>query len=152
MIEAIGKDNNPLAIAVELLQSEKGYEKNIGAELIVLISSVKLDEESVDAKALDSFDFAIPDNLITVLHDLAIGTKTFVFVRAVTELTISQIVDIGAMTPFLDRQLLDLASYRFQLCCLYRDGKRLQSFPGSSVQIHYNRSRYLFSLRAGKNP
>lgn len=26
-----------------------------------------------------------------------------------TELTISQIVDIGAMTPFLDRQLLDLA-------------------------------------------
>lgn len=109
LIEAIGKDNNPLAIAVELLQSEKGYEKNIGAELIVLISSVKLDEESVDAKALDSFDFAIPDNLITVLHDLAIGTKTFVFVRAVTELTISQIVDIGAMTPFLDRQLLDFA-------------------------------------------
>ena len=81
MIEAIGKDNNPLAIAVELLQSEKGYEKNIGAELIVLISSVKLDEESVDAKALDSFDFAIPDNLITVLHELSAQKHSYLFER-----------------------------------------------------------------------
>ena len=115
LIEAIEKGNNPISLISELLQSAKEYEKNIGAELLVLVSCVKLGEEPVDAKALDAFELALPDDLLTVLHDLAIATKAHVFVRAMTELTISHLTDTGTITALLDHKILELACEQLYL-------------------------------------
>ncbi|MCB6991978.1 NACHT domain-containing protein [bacterium 210820-DFI.6.37] len=109
LIEAIEKGNNPISLASELLQSTKGYEKNIGAELLVLVSGIKLGEEPVDERVLDAFEMKLSDDLLIVLRDLAVVTKAPVFVRALTELTISQLADPCTVTAFLDHQLLDLA-------------------------------------------
>lgn len=109
LIEAIEKGNNPISLASELLQSTKEYEKNIGAELLVLVSGVKLGEEPVDEKALDAFEMNLSDDLLIVLRDLAIDTKAPVFVRAMTELTISNLTDTGEISALLDHQILELA-------------------------------------------
>ncbi len=109
LIEAIEKGNNPISLASELLRSTKEYEKNIGAELLVLVSCIKLGEEPVDEKALDAFAMNLSDDLLIVLRDLAIATKSPVFVRAMTELTISNLTDTGAISVLLDHRILELA-------------------------------------------
>ncbi len=110
LIESMEKNNNPILKSIELLMSDKDYERVIGAQIIVQIACIKLDEDPLKYERIASFDLTLTNDICNLLRELAIKESSYVYVRALTESFVAQIIDSDTASSILDSQLLEIVS------------------------------------------
>lgn len=106
--DCINKKVDPLVTIMTLLQSSTLYERVIGAEMLIILSRVRLDEEPIKKEDF-SCKWEASEKIFEVLYFLAIETKVYVFIQALTELYICQIKGYENINKYLDVNLLTLA-------------------------------------------
>lgn len=109
LIDTVEKSRDPVSMAVELLKSQKEYESTIGAEILILITHIILEEESTESEYFKGYKLEGLDKVYPLLYSLSASTKSFVYVRALAELCIAQAENANVVLPYLDQDLLDVA-------------------------------------------
>lgn len=149
---------DPLTSASSLLESSVSSEQVVAAKMLIIMARIKLEEEPIKLEDVDELicRWGMSERTIKTLYTLAVQTKSYVFVQALTELWISQIDGFQHISNYLCADTLAIACD-----CLSSEAEEIAKQVIKSGRLQVNYVHYLkniinmigaFSYEIGPNP